>query len=307
VNPVRDVDLDEAERWIRARVPGAGPLRRVQSEPWGVVYRAQTEQGLVWFKACAARQAFEVALTAALADRWPDVVTDVLASDDDRRWLLMAHAGRPLVEIANPPEQWLDLLPRYAELQVGETVHAAAHLDRGVPDLRVERLAARFEGLVRSPLPLDAAETAALAAFAPRFGGLCDELAHDGIGASVQHDDLHPFNVYLRGGTLRVLDWGDASIAHPFFSLFETFRFLERINGFRPDDPWFARLRDAYLEPWGADPASFDLALRVGGFAHAIAWVDQREALPEADRAAFDVGFDEVLRLAIRRALGSSP
>ena len=29
----------------------------------------------------------------------------------------MADAGRPLVEIGNPPERWLDLLPRYAELQ----------------------------------------------------------------------------------------------------------------------------------------------------------------------------------------------
>jgi hypothetical protein len=113
--------------------------------------------------------------------------------------------------------------------------------------------------------------------------------------------------VYLRGGALRILDWGDASIAHPFFSLFETFRFLERINRSGPDDPWFARLRDAYLEPWGADPASFDLALRVGGFAHAIAWVHQRDALREADRAEFDVGFDEILRLAMRRALGPSP
>jgi hypothetical protein len=301
------LDVAEAERWVRDRIPGAGPLRHVQTEPWAVVYRAETEGEPVWFKACSVRQAFEVPLTAALADRCPGVVTDVLAGDDDRRWLLMADAGQPLVGLGNPPERWLELLPRYAELQIGETEHVAEHLERGVPDLRLERLSARYEELVRSPLPLDAAERAALTAFAPRFGELCDELADDGIGASVQHDDLHPYNVYLRGGALRILDWGDASIAHPFFSLFETFRFLERINRSGPDDPWFARLRDAYLEPWGADPASFDLALRVGGFAHAIAWVHQRDALREADRAEFDVGFDEILRLAMRRALGPSP
>ena len=299
------LDVAEAERWVRDLIPGAGPLRHVQTEPWAVVYRAETEGEPVWFKACSVRQAFEVPLTAALADRWPGVVTDVLAGDDDRRWLLMADAGRPLVGLGNPPQRWLELLPRYAELQVGEVARVATHLDRGVPDLRVERLPARYEELVRSPLPLDAAERAALEAFAPQFGELCDELADDGIGASIQHDDLHPYNVYLRHDALRVLDWGDASIAHPFFSLFETFRFLEVINGLGPDDPWFARLRDAYLEPWGVDPASFDLALRVGGFAHAIAWVDQRDALPEAERAKFDVGFDEILRLAMRRALGA--
>lgn len=51
------------------------------------------------------------------------------------------------------------------------------------------------------------------------------------------------------------------------------------MNGLPADDPWFARLRDAYLEPWEpGHRATFHLALRVGGLAHAIAWLNQREA-----------------------------
>jgi hypothetical protein len=57
-------------------------------------------------------------------------------------------------------------------------------------------------------------------------------------------------NVYSDGGRLRVLDWGDASISHPFASLLVTFRFLEEVTRLQPEDPWFARLHDAYLEPW---------------------------------------------------------
>jgi hypothetical protein len=107
-------------------------------------------------------------------------------------------------------------------------------------------------------------------------------------------------NVHEKDGVLRVLDWGDASVAHPFFSLFETFRFFVEINGLRQDDPWFARLRDAYLEPWGSGQrATFDLALRVAGLAHAIAWLHQRKALLEADRREFDPSFAHILRLAM--------
>lgn len=217
----------------------------------------------------------------------------------------MADAGRPLGEFGNPPERWLEILPRYAELQIGETEHASEHLAHGVPDLRLERLSGLYRELPRAQLPLDASEVDALEAFAPRFDELCEELANAGVGPTVQHDDLHMHNVYLREDELRVLDWGDASISHPFFSLFETFRFLEQNNGLHPDDPWFVRLRDAYVEPWGRSGALVDLALRVAGFAHAIAWVRQRDALPEEDRGEFDVGFDEVLRLAIRLAFGS--
>jgi hypothetical protein len=111
---------------------------------------------------------------------------------------------------------------------------------------------------------------------------------------------------YAEGDRMRVLDWGDTSIAHPFFSLVVTFRFLEEQNRLGPDDPWFERLRDAYLEPWGGGDHltdTFALALRVGIFAHAIAWLRQRGHLPEQAWVAFDEWFSVVLRRAVTRTL----
>jgi hypothetical protein len=133
------------------------------------------------------------------------------------------------------------------------------------------------------------------------------ELDGVGIGSTTQHDDLHMNNVYVKDRVLRVLDWGEASISHPFFSLLETFRFLAELNLLPSDDAWFATLRDAYLEPWGSDRrATFELAIRVGGRAHTIAWLHERDALPPADRPGFDGGFAHILRLALRRALDPS-
>ena len=61
---------------------------------------------------------------------------------------------------------------------------------------------------------------------------------------------------------------------------------------------------DAYLEPWGNGlAATFALAIRVGAFAHAIAWIRQREALPEPARPNFDLPFRVVLRRAIAQTL----
>jgi len=115
-------------------------------------------------------------------------------------------------------------------------------------------------------------------------------------------------NVFARGSEVRILDWGDASIAHPFTSLVVTFRFLEERNGLPPDDPWFTRLRDAYLEPWGEGLAdTFALALRVGAFAHVIAWAQLREHLPSAYRRQFDRPFAIVLRRALAYADDFSP
>jgi hypothetical protein len=271
--------------------------------PWAAVFRVPLAEGAAWFKACAPVQAFEPRLTAALAARWPDRVAEVIAHDVERAWLLLADAGTPIGAHGNPPEAWLDVLPLYAELQKAETVHADEHLEHGTPDLRLPTLPARYRELLRRELPLDGDELVRLHDFAPRFEELCRELASHGIPASIQHDDLHMANVYADGGRLRVLDWGDTSIAHPFASLVVTFRFLEEVTCLPPGDPWFTRLRDAYLEPWGLDLVeTFDLAHLVGGFAHAFAWIRQRDHLPPAARDAFD----RELRIVLRRALATT-
>jgi hypothetical protein len=83
-------------------------------------------------------------------------------------------------------------------------------------------------------------------------------------------------------------------------SLVVTFRFLEERNELRPNDPWFAKLRDAYLEPWGDGLAdAFDLSQRVGGFAHAFGWASLRRQLPAQERIAYDRPFGIVLRRAL--------
>jgi hypothetical protein len=293
----------EAEAWIRAHVEPIGHIETVHERPWATVARVPSIHGPAWFKACAPVQAFEPRLTAQLFARWPDRVAQVLAFDEERAWLLMAHAGTPIGQLGNPPEAWLRVLPLYAELQRGEAAHSDDHLAHGVPDMRISALPARYEKFVLQPdLPLDEPGRARLKRFVPRFSELCAELSAQGVPETIQHDDLHLTNLYLEGDRLRVVDWGDSSISHPFASLFVTFRFLEQVNGLPPTSPWFPRLRDAYLEPWGSGlTGTFALAMRVGTFAHAIAWKRQRDHLPDHARHEFDEDYSVVLSRAVAR------
>ncbi|HEY3059465.1 MAG TPA: phosphotransferase [Chloroflexota bacterium] len=295
------MDRAAAEEWIRAQVDPVGPIEIAQERSWSTVLRVPLAHGSAWFKACAAVQAFEPRLTGELFSRWPDRVPEVLARDDAHAWLLLADAGTPMRSLGNPPQAWLQALPRYAELQRGEASRASDHLMHGVPDLRVATWPARYDDLLSSDLPLDSDEIRWLREFAPRFSELCGALAEHDVPQTIQHDDLHIANVYRDGERLKVLDWGDASISHPFASLVVTFRFLEEFNKVPPGDPWFARLRDAYLEPWGHGLTdTFGLAILTGAFAHTFGWRRQRVYLPEETRPAFDTGFSIVLRRAMR-------
>jgi hypothetical protein len=94
--------------------------------------------------------------------------------------------------------------------------------------------------------------------------------------------------------------WGDASLSHPFVSIVAPFRFLEEGNGLSPADPWFARLRDVYLEPWGDGFVdALELAERLGRFVYAFGWVAVRRLLPADGLASYDAVFRATLLRAI--------
>lgn len=260
----------DVEAWIRAHVHPAAPIELVHEEPWATVLRVPLADGVAWFKACNPIQAFEPRLTASLAARWPDRMPDVLAHDADRAWLLLGDAGRPLgFDVGAEP--WLEILPRCAELQHGEAGRARDHLEAGVPDRRLASFPALYDAALAHDLPVGEHELAQLRAFAPRFAELAAELAAAGIAETIQHDDLHGANVYGDTGAWRILDWGDACVSHPFLTPFVTFFHLEEITREPRGGAWSARLRDAYLEPWGRPQElrdAFELAERLGPFAH---------------------------------------
>jgi len=289
--------VESAEEWINAHCTPVGPAEVIRERAWATTMRIPTADGPVWFKESAPSHRFETQLVASLARCRPELVPRVLACDPARGWLLTADAGTSFRECGNPPELWLRLLPRYAELQREAIVPDA------VPDRTLERWPELYGELAGSELPLDAAEAERLRAYAPRFEALCGELAAHGLPAAVQHDDLHDTNAFVDGERLRISDWGDASLSHPFVSLVVTFRFLEERNGLEPTDPWFARLRDAYLEPWGTGLVeAFELAERLGRFVHAFGWVRLRRLLPPEVRPEYDVPFRTVLVRALAGA-----
>jgi hypothetical protein len=286
--------VESAQEWIEAHVRPTGPTEVVRDRTWATTSRIPTADGHVWFKACAPSHGFEPELVARLARVRPDLLPRVVAHDVSRGWLLLADAGTQFEELGNPPELWLRLLPRYAELQGEAEVPAA------VPDRTLETWPELYEDLVRSEPPLEPGELDQLRRFAPRFAELCDELAAYRLPAAIQHDDLHHKNAFVDGDSLRIVDWGDASLSHPFVSLVVTFRFLEERTGLPPGDPWFTRLRDAYLEPWGNGLVdAFELAQRVGRFAHTFGWLSLLRLLPADQRPAYEVAFAALLRRAL--------
>ena len=276
--------------------------------PWGTVLRVPTDGGTLWFKASIAPLAYEVALLEALVAHAPDRVPHLVAADAACAWMLMDDAGCRLTDLhpnGPPVAIWKEFLRAYAELQIDMAPAVEELVSQGVPDRRLPRL---VEGFLRvleqrrlvqpeSGAALDEGELKRLRALIPAIDEAIGVVAALGLVDSVQHDDLHAWNVCAYDGAYRFIDWGDACIAQPLLSL------SVPLTHIRDEDA--SDIRGAYLEPWSARRpladlfAACDAAVLLAQLTGVLKWELINSALSDRERA----GYEDVIPKRLRRLL----
>jgi hypothetical protein len=267
--------LAEATAWIRERAEVSGEIEQPHVRWWSTVLRVPTPDGDLFFKAVAPIHAFEAALTARLAELQPSRVPELVDVDTERGWMLMRDGGTRLRELVETPadlHHWEQLLPGYAQLQIEAAPYADEFLALGVPDERLSVLPRHLRELLAvRPEGLTADELSRIRV--PEIEAMCRELAGYGIPETIQHDDLHDGQVFVRDDRYLVFDWGDSCVSHPFHSLTVVLRAIAWKLDLEPGGAEVQRLREAYLEPFGSGyTEAADLAYRTGTIARALAW-----------------------------------
>lgn len=237
--------LAEAHAWIRGVVEPAGPIEQPHVRPWSTVLRVPTSDGDLFFKANAPDFAHEAVLVEHLAPLAPDLLPELVAVDRDRGWFLLRDAGERVRELADAAP-WESVLPPYADLQAAAAPLAEELVAAGVPDRRLALLPGLYESLGGDRHVVEE---------------LCAELAPFALPETAQHDDLHDAQMFVHGGNVRILDWGDACVGHPLATLGVTGQFA--------DDAAVG----AYLGRWGDRAAlrrAVPVARRLAGVSRAL-------------------------------------
>jgi aminoglycoside phosphotransferase (APT) family kinase protein len=233
--------------------------------------------------------AHEPALTQALARWQPDWMPPILEIDAERAWMLMPDFGvalRSLIQSSDDLWHWQRVLPLYAEAQIDLAARLPDLLALGTIDRRLASLPAQYEAVLtdtaamRIDLPdgLTTASYERLRALTPRFAAMCAELAAYRVPETLQHDDFHDGNIFVRDGRYIFSDWAESCVAHPFFTLVVTLNSIAWRLKLEDNGPVLAQLRDLYLEPWQRydSPenllAAFTLARRIGMVNRALTW-----------------------------------
>ncbi len=293
---------DEVHAWIESALQShdltaVAPWDPPRIRPWSVVIRVPTNAGACYFKAAGPLSVFETGLTQTLFRRRPGCMPELMAFDAAQGWMLHADGGdtlRTLLQAEKSLGHWLRILPEYAELQIAMADHLDELLASGAPDRRLARLPDQYEALLEEtsdlrigqPDGLSAEEYRRLLDLRPWVAARCAELASFGLPQTIQHDDFHDGNIFVRDGCYSFFDWGDACITHPFCTLLVSLRSIAFRFDLAEGAPELNQLRDAYLAPWtGFAPrdrllVAAELAQKVGILCRVFSW---RAALYGAD------------------------
>lgn len=255
----------EALRWIHETldqlgIKVTGEATQPRTRFWSTQLVIPTEVGTLWFKENSPSQAFEAALVVEVERLVPGHVVPALAVEPGRGWMLSRDAGVCLWDTgAVTAEHWVRILQEYAGLQRALEGHRPELLATGLPAMPEGEAAAYLVEQVEvhaalpatHPLAMPAHLAATTLAEANQVARAADSLVASGIPASLQHNDLHPGNVFVPdAGPLELIDLGDAVWAHPFcVARIPLWTMRGRLE-LAPDDPLLSRARDAYLEPW---------------------------------------------------------
>ncbi len=281
-----------AYRWAERRLAERGTYLNGKPEQfhvrsWSTVIRLPTDRGAIFFKAVWRPLRFEAGLTAAIATWAPHDVAIPLAVDERRGWMLLEDGGQRLREILVKDRDvghWQRILPQYAKLQIAATPHVRQALRLGTPDRRAAALTTQYARLLDQPSllrvglkeGLTKTQQRTLKELVPQVRAWTAELSV--VPDTIQHDDLHDGQVFVKDGRYRILDWGDACVSHPFLSMSVVERSVAYTLDLKPGSREIARLRDLYLEPFTAFASAkrlraiYPIAIRLGWVSRSLSW-----------------------------------
>lgn len=297
-------------KWIQTNSQNSGyqlngEITSTHVRAWSGVATVPTTKGKLYFKAALPALIYEVRLTETLY-QWGFPVPTVVAANGEDGWLLIEDSGqalRSLIKAEGTLDRWHTAVAQYAQMQIALLDRVDALLAMGIFDRRLSQLPTSFAELLTDTdaLLIDqkdgltTAEYVQLQQLVPEFERLCQRLAAFGIPETLHHDDFHDNNIFVRDEQYIFADWGEACVAHPFFSMIIVLRIAAYILKLDDDDPALDDLLNSYLMQWQAYGTlktlrtAFDLAQIIGAVNRALTWhtllsfMDAEERAEEAD------------------------
>lgn len=247
----------------------------VADTPWSKVLKLRTQDGDFYLKQPVQAFYLEVDVIHACADLgFKAFLPEVVDENAKMHCFLMKASGDTTVRGVQDPglrgglfEQSMDV---YRNMQKVTEAHIPRLLSIGVPDWRLESLPGLYQRMIDNhPFMrshrMDSSQIATLQRLTPVISDMTIELGSYKLPACLNQSDFHDNNVVWnpKTGCLRLIDLGESTIDHPFFSLASTLRRFCQRHHIESGSRQHQRLQAACFEGWLASFVDMTRAMAI--------------------------------------------
>jgi hypothetical protein len=252
----------ELRSWIQSVVEPMGfhiegEFRQLNASPSFSLIRFKTEGPALWFKAVGEPNQREFAITCSLAQRYPDYLPRMLALRPEwNGWLTREATGELLSEVKELT-LWEQAAASLAKLQIQSIDHGSQILGAGASDLGSAALSKLIQPFMnvatqlmerQAKLPPPALGQKDLLLVADSLRSAVDAMEAAETPETLGHLDLNPGNIIVSQNRCAFLDWAEAYVGNPLFSLEYLLEHARRTLG--SESAVRARLTAAYCAQW---------------------------------------------------------
>jgi hypothetical protein len=232
-------------------------IRQYNASPSFSLIRLETNGPAVWFKAVGEPNLREFPITLKLAELFPRFIPEILGTKPEWcAWLAREIEGTNLGD-RKELAWWEKAATGLASLQIESISKSDSILDSGAHDLRIDKLlnsvdpfldlvARLMEEQPKEPPPTLSRQELGLLKL--RIGDSLARLEDLRVPHTLGHLDLNPWNIVVSAGGCVFLDWSEAYVGHPFFSLEYLLQHFRR--ELSADAVLESEFVNAYKAPW---------------------------------------------------------
>ena len=179
-----------------------------------------------YFKASPRFFSNEASVTAAVADRFPELSPRLVAVDRTRGWMLMEDLGDLTLGAADSPDLWREAMRALARVQIEYANDPGSLESLGLERRSTSAISGTLRQWVQNPRDLglhyaSQRTQSALGRIEPHLDlvdQLCRKVESTGLPQTLDHGDLDAGNMFVREESPVIMDWSDASISNPLFA-----------------------------------------------------------------------------------------
>jgi hypothetical protein len=226
--------------------------------PWSSVVRINTGSDLFYLKTTPALIALESEIIKILHDQFRAPVPILISHNPELHCFLMKDAGislRSILKKKFDTDLLCKAIEQFTALQITVADHVDDFINIGVPDWRLNKLPELYQQAISQrdlfiADGLSELEVNELEKLLPKITDFCEILSGYAIKETIVQPDFNDNNTLIddQSKAITIIDLGEISISHPFFSLLNCLHVLKKHHGLTNEDAAYLKAKDACLK-----------------------------------------------------------